>query len=159
MRKFLILVVGLMSLFSWLIYAQVTNTATVDFAILSRPPYDLRGLKYKAPYVAWKNNQGNVLAALRSDTTAMKAAYGSFQKAWIWTVKDTASVDASYGQITFRKMNWRSSGYTDTTLTVFKAIWTEIDGAIPYTLMNIAPFDSAYVGAQFTIAYVTTQFE
>jgi len=159
MRKYLILAtVPLLVFCGWLI-AQVTITNSLDMAILYRASSDVRGLKYISPYVAWKNNQGNVLEAVRADTTAMITAYSSYQKAWIWTVKDTVTVNSSFGKITFRRINWGAGGFSDTTLTVYKAIWTEFSDLIPYVDVNLAPFDSAFVGAQFTIAYLASQFE
>ncbi len=161
MKKSLGLILALLLFFAVTpVQSQVTISSSSDFyALLFQSPSDSRQTVYKAPYVAWRNNTGNPVYSLQADTTSMKAAFGWYQKAWTVAVVDTATINSEFGSVTFRRFAWRAGSYKDTTIAVFKHHRTELSGFVPDVLVNVAPFDSCYRGASFTVGYMTTQFQ
>jgi len=161
MRKYSLPIIGflLILFFSFLYAAKVEIAGTLDSALIYRTSADARGVKYIAPYAAWKNNTGSVVDSVLADTTSMIAAFGSYQKTWIWVVIDTVTVNADSGNVTLRRMSPFAGGYNDTTVKIYKTGDCKIADFLTHLDVVFCPYDSAYVGAQFTIAYVTTQFE
>lgn len=161
MRKYSLPIIGLLLIlfFSFLYAAKVEIADILDSALIYRTSADARGVKYISPYAAWKNNTGSVVDSVFSDTTSMIAVFGSYQKAWIWVVLDTVSVDADSGNVILRRMSPFAGGFNDTTITIYKNGDCKKEDFFTYLDIVFCPYDSAFVGAQFTIAYVTTQFE
>lgn len=159
--KKLIALVGVLGVLTlgFMLYAQVTIPQAINFAILYPPPSSPLIVLDSTQTVKWKSDAGKTLISyLQADTTAMKAAYGSYQRAWTNIIMDTLTVNANQGQVTFRRIGWRGGGYKDTTVVMWKNSVTEIPNFLPYVTVVFSPFDSCTVGDQLTVAYITTRF-